>query len=408
MKTAAIRPGIKSTEAMETKVFPLFKQLVDREKSTFEGFSAGIGNRDEGDDIILPGAFDKTILQRVAAKKVKYIDQHNYMSTTRLWGSVDSAKEIPVDPRDSAMDVAVKEGASHLLWSRFNVSSVREAQDALIKIEEGHLDGLSIGYHPVEVSYAADTSDGDSDPIWEWLMGRGVRKIHELAWWETSSVIWGMNVAALTIPGTVKALLDFADRATREGLQVDEDKVRKAMTALGKMLKEPADVAEVLHEGPALQQLMQRMDQALLRLDKGKDDALDSRGKLIQLYDVFKAEVGEGASPEAFGSYVQETVAEPVEVTEESPAAEHTEIAALRQELQELKEQLGTFVAGTLLSTEEETATENELDTSASEQTTAPDQSDHAADSNADAEGMDIDVLSLHLAKLNLLQLEMA
>lgn len=432
-KNTATRQRVKSSEQVEHKVFPLLKQSVDREKNTFEGYSAGIGNRDGGDDIILPGAFNRTINERVAAGRVKFLDQHRYDSTTRLWGRVNAAKEVEVDPRDSSQAVALEEGASHLLWSRFSVSTVAEAQDALTKIEEGHLDGLSIGFRPIEVSYLADDDEDEDDPLWAWLVGRGVRKLHEVAWWETSSVIWGMNTAALVVPGTVKSLIEFAERAARDGLTVDEDEVRNAMKALGSLLKDdPSDLMEATST-EMFKRMTEKMDTALLQIEKMSkgDDNLDSRGKLVQLYDEFRATAKDVDNPtRAFVSFVETEVeeyekAQETEGVDTDSDTDGPSLDSLAQQLKTVQDQLGQLAAGQSphpAPPSEENPGEkadgaDEGDPSESESTAEVsdpdttkngDREDHDPKETDQAESMndEKDVLALQLANLNLLEME--
>ena len=89
---------------LEGKAYPLEVKAVDTDESTFEGFSAAIGNLDASNDRIMPGAFKTTIRERVKAGKVKFVDHHGFGSggppprTTRdLWGKVIEAEERVYD-----------------------------------------------------------------------------------------------------------------------------------------------------------------------------------------------------------------------------------------------------------------------------------------------------------------------
>lgn len=354
------RLHMKGSGRHERKEFPFFKQAVDREGSQFEGYSAGIGNRDDGDDVILPGAFEKTITERVAAKRVKYIDQHNYSSTRNLWGHVTDASEVQVDPRDPSMAVARSQGASHLLWTRFFVSGARDPQEALVKIEEGTLDGLSIGYRPIEVSYIADDENENEDPIWAWLMGRGERHIHQLAWWETSSVIWGMNQAALVIEDTVKGLLEFAEMASREGIKVDQEEVKQAMVSLATLVKGEPDPRILRSHARMLAEMEGRVDQALKMLEREPDDDNDTRGKLIQVYDVFRAQARDAADPKrAFFDFVSETIEEGALKRYKAEEIKQ-QIEALQKELKDLAVDEEVDPSTTVVDSGSETAGEGE------------------------------------------------
>ena len=143
---------------LEHKLIPLQIKAVNVEESTFEGFSAGIGNLDDGNDRVMQGAFDKTIRERVETGKVKFLDHHAaknpfMQSSDRLWGTVIEAEEhklTPTERKELAKRAGrpTKDAPSHALLSLTKVSKAQPAQDALVKIAEGILDALSIGYIP--------------------------------------------------------------------------------------------------------------------------------------------------------------------------------------------------------------------------------------------------------------------
>lgn len=215
------------------KAFSFELKEADLAKSEFVGFAAGIGNRDFGNDIIEPGAFDKTIRERVRARKVRLLDNHNSFSTRDVWGTMVEAAQVPV-PRAQRRDG----GPTHRLEARFEVSKADEnAQVALGKIAERHLDQLSIGFRPIKVEFEADDADKDEDgaaidPRIAWLMGDGVRRIKEIQLWETSLVIWAMNPEAQILGNSVDSLVRFAHKAAASGMKVDEDTVRETIEAL--------------------------------------------------------------------------------------------------------------------------------------------------------------------------------
>jgi hypothetical protein len=243
------------------------------------------------DDIIMPGAFTKTIGERVAAGRVKYIDQHNYNSTRNLWGKILEAREDPLSAvKGQALDVAKEEGATHLLWSKFHVVRVQDAQDALIKIDDGTLDGLSIGYKTTRVEYQSDDED-DDDPLWAWFMGEGTRKLMEVAWWETSSVIWGANIAALTIDGTVKEMRVVAKKLLVKGASVSDAAVKEALEALGPMLQQlrvhPDEFRSAPNAARAVE-FVKRFEGVLFKMEAGKFGDSSARDKLSSAFDEFK------------------------------------------------------------------------------------------------------------------------
>ncbi len=247
-------------QPLEHSTMLLELKAVDLRASTFEGFSAGIGNLDDGNDRLMPGSFSKTIKQRVSTGKVKFLDMHprggifgGNPSTDRLWGHVLEASEVELKPsqrkelaRRAGIDT--KNAPSHALHTLFKVSGVQAAQDALTKIGEGILDALSIGYVAHEVKFVelakhpgrrhrkAEGQDDEEDEQERlrglWMHGRAERQIFELAWWETSAVIWGQNPAALALPATIKALHDFNVRVGQDLTEAEQSEVREVIEAL--------------------------------------------------------------------------------------------------------------------------------------------------------------------------------
>ena len=210
----------------EHKVFNFELKDVDLDSSVFTGYSAAMGNRDLGNDIIAPGAFQRTIKERVSRRYIKFLDNHNSYSTRDVWGTVVEAEEVPFKGTgDNA--------PTHKLLTTFEVSrSDANAQVALQKIAERHLDQLSIGFRSLKDEYAADEDSTEDDPRWAWIMGQGTRTIKEVQWWETSVVIWAMNPEAQILANSVTSLLDFAQKAAAGGVKIPDDTVRQTIQAL--------------------------------------------------------------------------------------------------------------------------------------------------------------------------------
>lgn len=155
-------------------------KVVDDVSDTYpngfiEGYASVFGNVDLGGDMVMPGAFRKT-LSRVPKGDIKYMDSHNvYEGTGAVVGLVKEAKED-----------------DYGLWFRAAMSSVQRAQDIRIKTKEGILNAISFGYDVVKDK-----------------MDQGNRQLLELKLWEISSVIWGMNPEAKTT--AVKSATAFQD-----------------------------------------------------------------------------------------------------------------------------------------------------------------------------------------------------
>ena len=293
-KESLEKVGLGEIEYKRYRFQPSDLKAVNVKESTFEGFSAGIGNIDGGDDIIEPGAFTKTIEQRVSNSRVKFLDHHRTDSTARLLGKVVAAEERKTSETErkelaSLLDINLDATPTHRLWSKFLVSSKRAAQDTLLDISEEILDGLSIGFRPVRVEFVAKDDDNgdDMDPELAWLFGRGVRHLKEVAWWETSAVIWGMNAAALVVPESVKATLDKVAGLQNSGEELlNEKQILYAIRALKDLLGDDQE-AEMRIKSGDLEELTGRFEKVLQNLAKLDltPGAKDAAGELEEIAD---------------------------------------------------------------------------------------------------------------------------
>src|SRR5512135_3253608 len=113
---------------MEHKNLTFEIKSVDYEGRTLEGFAAGIGNLDQGGDIIHPGAFRKTLVER--GGKIKFLWQHD-----------------PTDPIGRLMEAREE---SNGLFVKAIVSDTARGRDALALLKDGAIGEMSIGYDPVK------------------------------------------------------------------------------------------------------------------------------------------------------------------------------------------------------------------------------------------------------------------
>ncbi len=215
-------PEPKASPRIERKVIrlELKSEDVDFELRTFTGYAAVFNNRDDGGDIIVPGAFVAT-LPRLNAGKVKLMDGHDYWSGTRaVVGKVLSGVE---DERG--------------LYCTFYVSKCHDGDALLAKIADGSLDALSIGYEALDYETVIE---GETE----------TRYLRELKLWEVSVVVWGMNALALITPGSVKSLDDLLAvvpgliEAARKNTEADEGTVRDCIDRLKALLPDAAAPSE--------------------------------------------------------------------------------------------------------------------------------------------------------------------
>lgn len=169
---------------------------ADEKKGVVEGYASIFGNIDSDKDMIMPGAFSKTIAERgpgSAKPRIKHLWQHN------SWDPIG----IPIELREDDKGL-------------YFVSQFGKDQFSQDKLQQ-HIDGiiteLSIGYNTIKSEDIAD-QDGKVE----------YRKLTELKLWEYSSVTWGAN--------------SLTEVISAKGQDIDMlSELNKRIEALGKALK---------------------------------------------------------------------------------------------------------------------------------------------------------------------------
>lgn len=156
---------------MELKSVDFKADSVDMDQRTFEGYAA-TWDLDQGGDIIMPGAFKKTISERGDRVKV-------------LWEHTDAIGR-PLAMSEDSTGLKVKG----------RISKTRRGDEALELMRDGVVDQMSIGYNIPE---------GKSDHN-----EAGIRIIREVKLLEFSPVTFPMNEAAIIIG--VKSIQDALSR----------------------------------------------------------------------------------------------------------------------------------------------------------------------------------------------------
>lgn len=169
----------------ETKAFPAVITASDPLTGIVEAVVAVFGNLDSGDDVVIPGAFSKTLAERF--NRVRVLDNHNMDSIMRVIGKPLEARELgrtelPIEVLAKAPD------ATGGLWTKTQyLLDTPEGAGAFKRIASGAVTEYSFAYDAVQVEFvkAAD--------------GRTIRKLKEVRLWEYGPVIWGMNSATATV-----------------------------------------------------------------------------------------------------------------------------------------------------------------------------------------------------------------
>lgn len=165
---------------MKTKDFALEVKDVSDE-GTFTGYASIFGNLDQGGDIVMAGAFVKSLARHTKEKtRPLMLWQHNTDYPIGVWD------ELEEDAKG--------------LWGKGRLlKGVQKADEAHIILKAGAIRGLSIGYKEIKV-----VPEG------------AARKLVELDLFEISPVSFPMNRRALIHDVKNDAISDFA-RRLRDG-----------------------------------------------------------------------------------------------------------------------------------------------------------------------------------------------
>ncbi|MGD8500356.1 MAG: HK97 family phage prohead protease [Phycisphaerales bacterium] len=196
----------KMEKQMERKTFHGFVTKADEEQGIVEAYFAVFGNIDQGNDVIHPGAFTKTFLER--GGKVRVLDNHRTDTIERAIGKPLLLKEVgreDLPPELLAQNPEATGGA----FARVQMlMDTPEGKGAFIRLRDGAIDEWSFGYDALDTDFSSAMKDGEEI---------NVRNLRTLRLYEISPVLFGMNEATTTV--SAKASHEFEEKAI-----TDEDK----------------------------------------------------------------------------------------------------------------------------------------------------------------------------------------
>lgn len=131
------------------------------QEGEFEGYASIFGELDDGNDIMLRGAFKKS-LKTMPAAKVRMLWQHSWHEPIGVWDEI----------REDDKGLFVR---GHLL------TDLQKGREAHVLLKAKGLDGMSIGYRTI-----VSTRDEKT----------GVRSLKEVELWEISLVTFPMGPGA--------------------------------------------------------------------------------------------------------------------------------------------------------------------------------------------------------------------
>lgn len=210
---------------------------ADIDKRTFEGYASNFGNIDLHGDIIVQGAFTKTINERMPKKAIKLLWQH-------------------FDPLGMPQ---VLEEDSKGLYVKGAISKTTLGNEALVLMKDGVVDGMSIGFDIIKD---------------EWDPDHNIRYLKELKLYEVSIVTWGANPEAMVT--SVKHLHAMKD--------IFKDENLKSLADVSNQLKQLNERLEAGVFGTKDGQIIINMDEikAGKVLSKKNRDNLTNAVQLIQ------------------------------------------------------------------------------------------------------------------------------
>ncbi len=162
-----------------------FKAAVNLEERTFEGYASTFGNVDQVGDIIMQGAFTKTIQERFPKGDIKILWQH-------------------YEPLGMPIEIREDENG---LYVKGRISKTALGDDALELMRDGVVNRMSIGFSIVKADFDDQT---------------GNRIIREVKLWEFSPV---------TFPANEKAVITAVKHLSGMLSQAGRDEIMKAQPA---------------------------------------------------------------------------------------------------------------------------------------------------------------------------------
>lgn len=153
---------------------------IDTKTGTVTGYFSIFGNVDSDGDILMPGAFKRTLNNNY--KRLKHLNQH------RSYEPLSATKNERL---------VVKEDQKGLYFESV-ISETSYGKDVILLYQDGVLDEHSIGFETIR------KRDSDTLTVERWGQKVPVSEIHEVRLWEGSTVTWGANHLAGT--DSVKSL----------------------------------------------------------------------------------------------------------------------------------------------------------------------------------------------------------
>ena len=159
------------------KEYKSFTAKNDIDGRTVTGITAVFGNIDSVGDVIMPGAFAKTLQE--GAKRALHLWQHDTIQPPTA--TIKEMREVGRDELPEEVKAGFPEATGGLLVKREYLNTPR-GDEILEGIKAGAIKEMSIGFNIIKSDFG--TAEGED-----------VRFLREVRLWDTSDVNWGANAA---------------------------------------------------------------------------------------------------------------------------------------------------------------------------------------------------------------------
>lgn len=174
------------------------------EERVVTGFPAVMGNVDDGGDVLLPGAFAKTLAER--GDRLRYLWMHD--ATQMPVANIVAIGEVGREELPAELLARYPEALGALKVSREYLETPR-GEEALVGIRKGAIKEMSFAYDALAI--------GEPDEALRW--GKGCRRLlKEVRLWECSDVNWGMNPATMNLKAALAGLPEEPGPERRKAL----------------------------------------------------------------------------------------------------------------------------------------------------------------------------------------------
>lgn len=184
----SVRSRMKVQRPRETKQQAGALLDLSASEGIVEAVVSVFGVLDDGGDIVVPGAYAKTITER--GRRIRVLDGHNSHSVMHVVGVPLAMRELSRAELPAEILSQWPE-ATGGLWTRTQyLLNTEEGAGVFARIASGALAEYSIGYQVMQAGYQDVEWRGSIVPA---------RLLKEIKLWEYSPVVWGMNPATATV-----------------------------------------------------------------------------------------------------------------------------------------------------------------------------------------------------------------